>query len=139
MKRSLASVLAIVFLLLFVLYAGFETIKYFSGPSLEITEPQDLDTIRDSTVTLKGKVARVAYITINGNEAYADTNGNFSAELLLPEGYSIIRITVKDRFGKEVFRDIHLTRLPKTVPEKVVEEEPVATSTEATTTEEDNL
>ncbi len=132
MKRSLASVLALVFLLLFVLYAGFETLKYFSGPSLTITEPKDLDTILESTITLRGKVARVAYITINGKQAFADTNGNFEAELLLPAGYSIIRVAVKDRFGKELHRDIHLTRLPKAVPEKVIDKEPVATSTEET-------
>ncbi len=140
MKRSLGVTLSAIFLLLFVLYAGFETVKYFSGPSLEVTTPRDLATFRDPQVKVTGFVARAAYININGKQIFADTKGYFETELLLPPGYSIIRVAVRDRFDKEVYRDLHLAYVPKVIIQKPSLEEARAeatsTSSTSSTTEE---
>ncbi|MFA6050232.1 MAG: hypothetical protein WC761_03490 [Candidatus Paceibacterota bacterium] len=136
MKRNLSVILSTVFLLLFILYAGFETQKYFRGPSLSVTEPVDLATVRDPIISVKGKVARVAYITVNGKQIFADTNGDFSDQLLLPPGYSIIRVAVRDRFGKEISRDLHLTYIPQATTTKPSVEDLETSTTTATSTEE---
>ena len=126
-------ILSVVFLLLFVLYAGFETIKYFAGPSLVVESPKDLSTLRDPLVTVRGKVERAAYITINGKQIFADTEGNFESELLLPSGYTIIRVEVKDRFGKQIWKDLHLAHVPAATSTKKILDPLIE---EATTTEE---
>jgi hypothetical protein len=138
MKRNLSVTLSTIFLLLFILYAGFETQKYFRGPSLTVTEPIDLSTVRDPIIAVKGNVARVAYITVNGKQIFADTNGDFSDQLLLPPGYSIIRVAVKDRFGKEIAKDLHLTYVPEATTAKpsVIDMDPETSTTTATSTEE---
>lgn len=137
MKKTFASFLAFVFLALFTIYTGFETIKYLSGPSLEIVSPKDFETTIEPSINIRGVVKRAAYITINGKQIFADTNGEFGNELLLPPGYSIIRILVKDRFGKEIYRDIHVTYLRQIKPKPADETtENLLASTTATSTEE---
>jgi hypothetical protein len=108
MRRTILVTLAIIFFALFVIYAGFETWKLVFGPSLVITAPLNFATFNDPKVLLSGKVKRAAYITVNGRPTFADPEGNFYAELLLPPGHSIIRVSVKDRFGKEITKDLSL-------------------------------
>jgi len=136
MKKNLGVIAAIIFFALFALYAGFETLKVVAGPSLTVTSPKDLATIRDSVLTIKGTVARAAFISINGRQIFADKNGYFEDELLLQAGYTIIRVSVKDRFDKEVTKDLHLTYVPgatSTKPVKMEEPEEEATTTATTT------
>lgn len=113
MKRNIGIALSIVFFGLFVIYAGFEAIKVALGPSLIITSPKEYETLYDPLVIVSGQVRRAAYITVNDRQVFADLDGNFSVELLLPRGYSIIKVTVRDRFDKEVTRNISLLYEPK--------------------------
>lgn len=98
----------IVFFVLFVLYAGFETIKLFLGPSLIIDSPKDLSTTSEPLINVSGTVKRVAYISINDRQIFADTSGRFNDKLLLLPGYNIIKLEVRDRFGKVLKREIRL-------------------------------
>ncbi|MDB5204844.1 MAG: seg [Candidatus Taylorbacteria bacterium] len=108
MKRNLRTIAIIIFFLLFVLYAGFETLKLFLGPSLVIDNPKDLSTVTDPSVTVSGKVKRVSYITLNDRQIFADTEGHFEDKLLLLPGYNIIEIAVRDRFNKEVDKTLKI-------------------------------
>lgn len=137
MKRSLGVIASVTFLLLFLVYAGFETWKFVAGPSLNITKPSDFETVIDPMIKVEGVVKRAAFISINGNQVFADKDGNILNELLLPEGYTIIRVEVKDRFGKEVKKDIHITYLPQATAKKIVIDTASSTK-EASSTEINN-
>lgn len=108
MKPSISIISGIVFFSLFALYAGFEAIKVALGPSLVVNTPKEYTTVDDPLVKVSGQVKRAAYITINDRQIFADLEGNFSVELLLPRGYSIIEVEVRDRFDKEVTQNISI-------------------------------
>ena len=113
MKNNIGILLSLIFFGLFILYAGFEAIKVALGPSLTVLSPEEFMSVKDPLIEVKGKVKRAAYITVNDRQIFADLNGNFSVELLLPKGYSIIKVMVKDRFDKEVVRNISLLYEPR--------------------------
>jgi hypothetical protein len=108
MRKNIRTTAVIVFFILFVLYAGFETIKLFLGPSLIIDNPKDLESISEPLINVSGTVKRVSYISINDRQIFADTAGKFNDKLLLLPGYNIIKIEVKDRFGKVLKKEIRL-------------------------------
>lgn len=116
MKRNISVIFGLVFFGLFVLYAGFEAIKVALGPSLVVKTPSAYETVDDPLIRVSGQVKRAAYITVNDRQVFADLDGNFSVELLLPPGYSIIEVAVRDRFDKEVVRHISLVYEPKDRP-----------------------
>lgn len=127
MKRNPRTLITIAFFALFLLYGAFEAIKLFLGPSLVIESPKDLSTIEDPFVSVNGFVKRVAYITINDRQIFADTEGYFEDKLLLLPGYNIIQVEVKDRFGKEVTKELKLWY------NKKIDKESAATSTTSNT------
>lgn len=108
MKRNIRTVAIIAFFILFLLYGAFEGIKLFLGPSLVIYTPRSIDTVDIPTLTVSGHVARVAYITLNDRQIFADTSGNFTDKLLLSPGYNIIKVKVTDRFDKEVTKEMKI-------------------------------
>ncbi|MES2059912.1 MAG: hypothetical protein V4438_02700 [Patescibacteria group bacterium] len=112
MKRNIGIILVITFFSLFVLYGIFEVAKVFLGPSLTITAPKNLDTVSYPIVPVSGHVSRAAYLTIDDRQIFADAGGNFMDRLLLLPGYNIIKVSVKDRFGKEVSQKISIYYSP---------------------------
>src|SRR3989344_5614511 len=133
MKRNVVTIFATTFFVLFLAYGGFEIAKVIIGPSLVVITPKNFATVEDPLITLKGIVKRAAYITVNDRQIFADTNGNFSDTLLVPAGYSIIRIEVKDRFEKITAKNIAIMYVSKeTKKEESIERttESIATSTD---------
>ncbi len=118
MKRNLRTITIIIFFLLFVLYAGFETLKLFLGPSLVINNPKNLSTITEPELTVSGHVERVSYITINDRQIFADKSGYFEDKLLLLPGYNIIEVSVRDRFGKEIDKTLKVWLAPSQIQQK---------------------
>jgi hypothetical protein len=112
MKRNIGTILAFIFLVLFLLYGGFEVAKVALGPSLTVTSPKDLDTVHDPLVHLTGHVARAAYISVDDRQIFADESGMFTESLLLLPGYNIIKVKVLDRFGKEKSKQITISYVP---------------------------
>lgn len=117
MRKNIRVIAVIVFFGMFVLYAGFETIKLFLGPSLVIESPKDLATVNDPLITVTGVVKRVSYITVNDRQIFADTAGRFNDKLLLLSGYNIIKVEVKDRFDEVLKKEIRLwyEKIPESV------------------------
>lgn len=113
MKKNIGIIAAIIFFSLFVIYSGFETIKVVLGPSLVITSPKKLETVHEPLITVRGTVKRAAFITVNDLQIFADTKGDFATELLVPAGYTIIKVVVRDRFGKEISEYIPLSYVPE--------------------------
>ena len=112
MKRDTSIILTVSFLALFVIYGGFEVAKVVLGPSLYISSPRDLATVNDPLIDVEGKVKRAAFISINDRQIFADEKGDFKDRLLLLPGYNIIEVIVRDRFDKEVSREIRISYVP---------------------------
>lgn len=71
-------------------------------PQIEITEPQDGQTIelrKNQNLTIKGKTEPHSRITINGRLALANSTGEFSSTYLLSEGENKLEFKVQDEAG----------------------------------------
>lgn len=132
--RSFSKIFTLVFIGSFLIYGLFESFRYFSGPKITIIEPKDGAMIATSTVIVRGKVRNISYLTLNERQIFSDTSGNFGQKLLLQEGYNIINIEAKDRFGKNTNAKIELYR-----PIETKEDFEISTTTEKTSTTTDEI
>lgn len=72
-----------------------------TAPQLSITEPQDESVVSVSFVLVRGKTAPGAEVSVNGELAEVDANGNFSIRVSLEEGANVLTITASDEDGNE--------------------------------------
>lgn len=96
-----------------LLIGGFVVSRLFNfakGPQLTVETPRDYTFIREPLITVKGEVARVAKIHLNGREIFSNEQGIFEEKLLVTPGYSIMTITAEDQFNRSITRTIHLMR-----------------------------
>jgi hypothetical protein len=127
---TIASILLVVILL--VGYTLFQAKNLIRGPVLVILEPKDGATVPYEIVTVKGTTENVSAITLNDSPIFIDKEGKFNEKIVAPVGYSIVKLSAKDRFGTEVIKYLHL--ILKGSPEQVVSKSLVSTTTSATST-----
>jgi hypothetical protein len=110
---SLPHVRTIAFLALLVLivgYAGLEARALVEGPSISLTSPIDGASASAAPIEVSGTATRIESISLNGRPIFVDADGNFSEQLLLPPGYTILSVRAEDRFGRMTEKQIHLFR-----------------------------
>lgn len=87
-------------------YSLFQARKIMSGPTISIASPHNGATVKDSLVFVQGVAENIKEISVNDKPIYVDEYGNFQEKLLLSPGYNIIKLKAKDKFGKEVEKEI---------------------------------
>ncbi|MDD5510392.1 MAG: hypothetical protein PHI12_06265 [Dehalococcoidales bacterium] len=90
--------------------------------SLEINEPADEAVVSVSRITVSGKTAADAVVSINGIVADVDAEGIFNGEINLEAGPNVIEVVASDFYGNEksaVLTVIYAAALPVTVVEPV--------------------
>lgn len=108
MKRKISDmtlygVLRFLFLIgiigLLVWYALFQSRLLIAGPQIEFnTQLKTVQTER--VVTVEGTAQNVVTITLNGRDISVDESGSFNESLVLENGYTIMTIEAKDRYGR---------------------------------------
>ena len=93
--KYLAVIVASLLILLFIIW---RSLNYVRGPDITIFEPMNGASTSSSTITLKGQVARVNNLSVNGNIVPVDQQGLFTWSLVIFPGVNIITIDAKDRF-----------------------------------------
>ena len=83
-------------------YGLVEAWPLIAGPSLSIASPADYAPFPDGIVTVRGKAARAATLTLNGAPLLHEEDGTFSSTLTFPSGSSILTFVAIDRFGRRV-------------------------------------
>src|SRR3989344_7814887 len=89
-------------------YALYESRNLMEGPKITILEPKNGSTIKNQLATIKGETKNISYISLNDRQIFVDEQGIFQEKLLLSDGYNIIKLHVKDKFGREVEKMIEL-------------------------------
>lgn len=89
-------------LLIFIGYGFMEAWPLVSGPSLSIDSPRNNALFPNGIVSIQGKAARAAILTLNGGPILHDQNGDFLSTLTFPRGGSILTFVATDRFGRSV-------------------------------------
>ncbi len=94
--------LTIAILIVLMSYGFREAWPLIAGPALSISSPTDNATFPDGIVTISGKAARAARLTLNGAPILRGEDGSFLSTLTFPRGGSILTFIVTDRFGRTV-------------------------------------
>ncbi len=103
------------------IYAYLQSREYLRGPILIIEEPTNGAMSTTSLLAVRGSARNVSFLTLNGRPIFTDELGRFKESLLLPEGYSIMTLEAKDRFGHIVQKRLELVyRLTTTTLSPVV-------------------
>lgn len=93
--------LIIVALVALATYGSVEAWPLIAGPSIVIDSPADNSAFPGGVVSIRGRAARAARLSLNGAPLLRDRQGNLSTALALPEGGSWLAFAATDRFGRE--------------------------------------
>jgi hypothetical protein len=83
-------------------YGIFNARNLIMGPSIEMFNPIADTEVSDKTITVKGKVENISFISLNGRAISVDREGLFNEKLILVSGLNVIEIKARDRFKNEV-------------------------------------
>ncbi len=103
---------AILLFTITVAYGIFQARILIRGPELVLLSPAPNETITSTLMEVKGKTKNVTDIKINGQTITMNTNGDFSERLITPNGYGIILVEVKNRFGQRTKKQIKIIGNP---------------------------
>jgi hypothetical protein len=106
---NIKSLIITISILALILYGLFNARNLLMGPSVTIFNPisEEIET-KQNTVIIKGQAKNVVYISINERPILISPEGLFEEKLLLSEGSNIIEIKAKDRFKKEIVKQMKI-------------------------------
>lgn len=76
-------------------YALFQAQNILNGPIVSIFVPRNSNEV----AVIAGEAKNTSFITMNGRQIAIDKGGNFSEKFVLSDGYNIVKIAAKDKFG----------------------------------------
>lgn len=94
-------------------YSYLKVKTYIVGPVISVEYPHNGQTLRKSFLQIEGRAQNVSFIYLNGRQIFVDSSGFFSERLLLYEGYNIITVEAKDRFGRVKTEKLELVYKPE--------------------------
>lgn len=94
-------------------YSCFVLYDYFRGPRIIILSPESGFSTTTPVIAIIGHAIHVSTLTINGVAAPYDLKGDFQNQLILAEGYNIMKVAAKDHYGRTAEKTIELTLIPK--------------------------
>lgn len=104
--KSLSVLLAAVFVVATVSYIIWQVFSINRSPSLQIFEPQDHQFISDSFVNVVGKTEAGITVSINDQNIFVDSQGNFKTQLGLSGGPKDLVFVAKNKFDKAAKKTI---------------------------------
>lgn len=109
-SRVLAIKISIgVFIFLLILgYGFFQARNIISGPKITVLTPKNGDSLASSLVAITGIASNITRISLDDRQIFVDKKGNFSEKLLVPPGYTIIKLAAQDKFGRTTQKLVEL-------------------------------
>ena len=81
-------------------YGFFRAQSFIFGPTLIVEYPQPHQHVPQS-FTLRGSAENSTYLSINDQRIYPDEKGFFARDLVLPAGYTIVKLYAHNRQKRE--------------------------------------
>lgn len=94
-------------------YVYLQSKEYLRGPVVTLEEPTNGALSTTSRIQLLGTAKNVSFLTLNGRQIFTDERGRFRESLLLQNGYNIMTLEAKDRFGHVKTRRLELVYKPE--------------------------
>lgn len=93
-------------------YIAFRSDDFLGQPSLYLATPAIDEITSEPIIKLTGRIDPKDAVKINGQEVFADQNGNFEKELTLQIGLNNIEIKVKRFLGREIIENRRVIYAP---------------------------
>lgn len=77
----------------------------FKGVRINANLEKNFDS---SIAHIIGKAPKATYLTLNGREIFIDKEGNFSEDILILPGFSVITLDAKDKFGNKAQKEFKI-------------------------------
>lgn len=90
-------------------YIYFQFRDYLTGPTINISYPIAGSTVYGPEVEIRGTTKRVSSMHLNDSAIFIDSSGLFKEKLMLTNGYNIMKLEAKDRFGKQTSKLLEFT------------------------------
>ncbi|MEK7192980.1 MAG: hypothetical protein AAB682_02480 [Patescibacteria group bacterium] len=100
-KRLIGIFIFVSFFVVLIAYGFMQTKDILSGPQISIVSPRSGEVLSSSLTIIKGITSHITELSLNGRTIFTDEFGKFEERLLLASGYSILKVTARDRFGRE--------------------------------------
>lgn len=94
-------------------YGYYQSRGYIRGPQLFIQSPTDGETITAQLTEIRGQTKNISKIDLNDRQIFVDESGHFVEQLLLHVGYNIIKVSVEDRYGRNVSQSLEIVFKPE--------------------------
>lgn len=86
-------------LLFAAVYISYQARFLIIGPQITLTE--EVSTLQNTRyITLTGSAANISRLWLNGRPIFTDRNGQFTAAVILENGYTITTLMAEDRYGR---------------------------------------
>lgn len=102
--KILSLMVGVLFTILTLGYIIYEVYSINRTPSLVIFEPQDRQIVKDSFVNIRGKTDSGITVSINDQEIFVDTSGDFKTQLGITPGPRDLKIVARNKFDKEAVK-----------------------------------
>jgi hypothetical protein len=100
--------LSIIIFLLILGYGLFQARNLIIGPSITVLTPKNGDNVANPLVVVTGIATNITRISLNDRQIFVDKKGSFSEKLLVPSGYTIIKLAAQDKFGRTTQKLVEL-------------------------------
>jgi hypothetical protein len=109
-SRSLTiKISSVVVIALLILGYGFlQARNLIMGPEITVLTPKNGDDLTDPLIIIAGSASNITRISLDDRQIFVDKHGAFSEKLLVPSGYTIIKLEAQDKFGRTTQKLIEL-------------------------------
>lgn len=98
-----------VFSLFILTYAFFQSKYLIFGVKIKDINIENQTSFSTNKVEIEGNAKHAVEVTLNGREISIDKTGNFKESIALSEGYNIVTLKAKDKFGHQDEKNYKLT------------------------------
>jgi hypothetical protein len=92
----------------FIIYGLFRAENFLQGPKIIIDSPQNGQVFTTADIEVSGQARNISLLYLNDRQIFTDQNGNFKEIAILANGYNILELTAKDKFGREIRENLEL-------------------------------
>lgn len=106
--KLLSLILGLTFVFLTLAYIVWQVTSINKTPALEILEPKDQAVISDSFVEVKGHTTPGMSVSVNEQDIFVDSDGNFKTQVGVSNGSKEIVVVSKNKLDKSVAKSIRV-------------------------------
>ena len=107
-KLTVKCLIIIIILTSIASYSLFQARNLIKGPVVNVESPKNGEALEKPIIEIKGHAKNISYITLNDRQIFIDKEGTFNQKLLLFNGYNVVKISAKDKFGRKTDKIIEL-------------------------------